>query len=53
MTDRDLADRADIDKKTLSKVERGDPTVAIGTVFEVAGLVGVSLFAPDAIFYPE
>ncbi len=53
MTAKDLADRAHIDEKTLSKVEHGDPTVGLGTVFEVAGLVGVSLFAPDPAELPS
>ena len=52
MTARDLADRAHIDEKPLSKVEHGDPTVAIGIAFEVASLVGVSLFAPDPAELP-
>ncbi len=52
MTARDLADRAHVTTKTLSKVEHGDPTVAIGTAFEVAALVGVSLFAPDPAELP-
>jgi len=52
MTAKDLAERAHIDKKTLHKAERGDPTVALGTMFELAGLVGVSLFAPDPADLP-
>lgn len=52
MTARDLAERAHIDEKTLGKVEHGDPTVAIGIAFEVATLVGVSLFAPDPAELP-
>lgn len=52
MTARELCERARIDEKTLRKIERGDPTVTIGTVFEVAGLVGVSLFAPDPTELP-
>ena len=40
----ELAARAGIDVKTLRKVERGDPSVAVGTVFDVAALVGVSPF---------
>lgn len=36
-------ERAGITAVTLRKVERGDPTVALGTVFEVATLVGVHL----------
>jgi len=42
-----LAERAGISLVTLRKVERGDPTVALGTAFEVATLLGVSLFGAD------
>lgn len=42
-----LAERAGISPMTLRKVERGDPSVSIGTVFEVATIVGIPLFAPD------
>jgi hypothetical protein len=34
---------------TIIKVERGDPTVAVGTMFESAILVGVPLFDPDPV----
>ncbi|MDO8391498.1 MAG: helix-turn-helix transcriptional regulator [Actinomycetota bacterium] len=44
MTVKDLAERAGITAVTVRKAERGDPTVALGTMFEVAGLVGVDLF---------
>jgi transcriptional regulator with XRE-family HTH domain len=40
----ELAERAGIDRRTLRKVEEGDPTVALGTVVELAVLVGVPLF---------
>src|ERR1700721_964035 len=43
---KDLAERADITPPTLAKVERGDPGVALGTAFELASLVGVTLFPP-------
>jgi len=46
-TAAELADRAGISVKTLRGVERGEPTVAAGTAFEVATLVGVPLFARD------
>jgi transcriptional regulator with XRE-family HTH domain len=46
-TAEDLAERAGISLVTLRKVERGDPTVALGTAFEVAVLVGVPLFNVD------
>ncbi|HEY1827638.1 MAG TPA: helix-turn-helix transcriptional regulator [Acidimicrobiales bacterium] len=43
-TAADLAERAGISLMTLRKVERGDPSVALGTAFEVATLLGVPLF---------
>lgn len=43
-TQEELAERAGITRVTLRRVERGDLTVAIGTVLEVAGLVGIPLF---------
>ena len=46
-TARELAERAGITPSTLSKVERGDPTVMLGTAFDVANLVGVALFDED------
>jgi transcriptional regulator with XRE-family HTH domain len=44
---RDLADRAGITPETLSKIEHGNLGVSVGTVFEVAALVGVPLFHED------
>jgi transcriptional regulator with XRE-family HTH domain len=44
---QDLADRAGIAPDTLSKVERGDLSVGLGTAFETAALVGVPLFHED------
>ena len=43
----ELAQRAGVSRPTVSKVERGDPSVSIGTVFEMATLVGVPLFSAD------
>lgn len=43
----ELAERAGISTFTLSKVEKGDPTVGLGVAFEVAVLVGVPLFVDD------
>lgn len=43
----DLAERAGVSRPTLRKVEAGDPTVSIGTTFEVATLVGIDLFGLD------
>lgn len=42
-----LAERVGVAHVTISKVERGDLTVAIGTVFEAAAVVGVPLFDSD------
>lgn len=46
-TVRELSERAGISPATLQKVERGKPSVALGTVFDVATLVGVPLFYAD------
>ena len=46
----DLAERAHVSVMTLRNVERGEPSVAIGIVFEVAVLLGIDLFGtPDEI----
>lgn len=44
---RELAERVGVTTVTLAKVERGDPTVALGIAFEAAALVGVPLFSDD------
>lgn len=44
MTEAELSGRAGISRRTLQKIERGDLKCEIGLVFEVANLVGVSLF---------
>jgi len=46
-TAANLAERAGISVITLRKIERGDLSVAIGSVFEVATLLGVPLFTSD------
>ena len=43
----EVAERVGVSLTTLRKVERGDPTVALGTAFEVAAIVGVALFDED------
>jgi transcriptional regulator with XRE-family HTH domain len=45
ITSAELAERAGISLNTLTAVEHGSTTVAIGTVFEVALLVGIDLLA--------
>jgi transcriptional regulator with XRE-family HTH domain len=47
-TVEELADRVGVTHTTIRKVERGDPTVALGTAFEAATIVGVALFHDDA-----
>jgi transcriptional regulator with XRE-family HTH domain len=43
-TAQELADRIGISVVTLRKIERGDPSVALGSAFEAATLTGVPLF---------
>jgi transcriptional regulator with XRE-family HTH domain len=43
----ELAKRVGISRPTLSKIERGDPSVGLGAAFEAARLVGVPLFGED------
>jgi len=43
-TVRDLAERLGASPATVLKIEQGAPTVAIGTVFEAATLVGIQLY---------
>lgn len=42
-----LAERAGISSPTLTKAERGDPTVSLGVALELATLVGVPLFVDE------
>ncbi|MEJ2407449.1 MAG: helix-turn-helix transcriptional regulator [Candidatus Thiodiazotropha sp.] len=48
LTAQDLADRAGISRGMLQRIEKGDPKCEIGVVFELAVLVGVKLFDPEA-----
>lgn len=43
----ELAGRVGVTRKTMLKVERGDPSVGLGVAFEAARLTGVPLFDPD------
>ena len=43
----ELAERVGTSVVTIRKVERGDPTVGLGTALEAAALVGVTLFHED------
>jgi DNA-binding XRE family transcriptional regulator len=43
-TQAELCERAGISKVTLRNAEHGEPTVAVGVMFELATLVGVELY---------
>jgi transcriptional regulator with XRE-family HTH domain len=43
----ELAVRVGTSVPTLRKIERGDPTVAIGIMFETATILGLDLFEDD------
>ena len=47
MTAGELATRAGTSRGLVQRVEKGDPGCAIGTVFELAAIVGVRLFDAD------
>jgi transcriptional regulator with XRE-family HTH domain len=44
MTTTDVATRSGISRGLLHRIESGDPACAIGAAFEVAAVVGLSLF---------
>jgi transcriptional regulator with XRE-family HTH domain len=48
LTVQDLADRVGVSRGLLQRIEKGDPKCEMGTVFEVAALVGVKLFDTDS-----
>ncbi len=43
----ELATRAGISRSLLYRIEGGDPSCSIGSVFETAAIVGVPLFEED------
>lgn len=45
----ELARRVGVSHPTIIKIERANPTVAIGTVLEAATLVGVAMFDADPL----
>ena len=47
MTEMELAERLGIARSTLQRLEKGDPKVEIGLMFEAAHLVGIRLFDLD------
>ena len=42
-----LAERVGVTAQTITRIERGAPGVAIGTVFEAAHLTGVNLYGEN------
>ena len=48
MSEKALSDRVGVARSTLQRIEKGDPVVEIGLVFEAATLTGVDLFVPEA-----
>jgi transcriptional regulator with XRE-family HTH domain len=47
MSQKDLAERLNRSRYTVMAIEKGDPEVAIGVVFEAATIVGVRLLGDD------
>lgn len=47
LTMQDIADRAGISRGLVQRIEKGDMKCSIGTVFEVAAILGVRLFDAD------
>ena len=46
LSEHGLAERVGVARSTVQRIERGDPTVGIGLVFEAATVAGVALFHP-------
>jgi transcriptional regulator with XRE-family HTH domain len=49
MSEADLAARVGIARSTVQQIEKGDPKVEIGLVFEAATITGVNLFGADLV----
>jgi transcriptional regulator with XRE-family HTH domain len=47
LTIAELAERADVSRGLIQRIERGDPGCSIGAVFEAATIVGIRLFDAD------
>ncbi len=47
MSQSELAQRLGVSRSTVVAIEQGSPTVALGTVFEAAVIVGIPLLAED------
>jgi transcriptional regulator with XRE-family HTH domain len=47
LTAQELAERLGVSRSTLQRMEKGDPKVEIGLMFEAAAIVGIKLFDVD------
>lgn len=47
ITEKELASRMGISRSLLQRIEKGNPSCAIGVVFEAAAITGVPLFETD------
>jgi len=43
-SEKELAERANVSRETIQRAEKGAPSCAIGTIFELSYLVGIKLF---------
>ncbi len=43
----ELAERMGVSRSLISRLEKGDPACAVGTVFEAAAILGIPLFQSD------
>jgi DNA-binding XRE family transcriptional regulator len=46
-TAAELAERVGVQPQTIGRLEKGEPTVALGLAFEAAVVVGLPLFGAD------
>ncbi len=46
-SEKELAERANVSRETIQRAEKGAPSCAIGTMFELVFLVGIKLFDSD------
>lgn len=47
ITAQELAERAGVSRGLIQRIEKADASCAVGTVFEVASLLGIPLFDSD------
>ena len=48
MSEKELAERVGVARSVVQRVEKGDMTCGVGIVFELAHIVGISLFDAGA-----